>query len=1052
MQVIYAIFSFERASRIFLLLALILLPVFVSGQRPAPPEHPVTIEHDGYNRTFEIARDEIKFDGVVEHLTTAQPTTKALQEYAIKKAETRDQPAALILYEVGRPRTEQTRRILTSEVLVRLVKGADPATIAHEVHAVSVRTPDFAREYAIFLAVDALGDSLELADRLRAHRDVISADPLLARQRFKRYIPNDPLFNDQWHLRNTGQGGGTAGIDIRVTNVWAQGYFGEGIIIGIVDDGVQYSHPDLSPNYAAAYSRNWNGAPGGPFDPAPTTGGSWPDDHGTPCAGLTSARGNNNEGVSGVAPRSQFSGLRLIAGSVSDSQEAESVAYSNQHLFVKSNSWGPFDAVDNLEAPGPLTRAALSNSTVTGRSGRGTIHVWAGGNGLEQNDNSNYDGYANSIYTIAIAAVNNHGQQSWFSEPGANLVVTAPSDGGSRGIVTTSLMGQGDVLGNNNYEQTFGGTSAATPIVAGVIALMLEANPNLGWRDVQEILISTARQVDSADADWSTNEAGFTFNHKYGAGLVDANAAVTAAQGWSNLGPHLRHATNRTGLNIAIPDNNPAGIIQSFPISQNLRVEHVTVTVGIQHPYRGDLQITLTSPSGMTSTLAERRNDGNANYNQWTFMTVRNWGEDISGTWELHIADLAPADVGTLNSVRLDFFGTDTEPPASGQPPILQAIGPRSTIVNQPLSFVVTATDDADNDEITLTASNVPPWASFAPAIAATSVSQTFNGTPTTTGTWFTTFHATDKDGTASETVQISVHPFIASNLVVVMDEGFDSGLPAGWSVATNGHPSAYWRFDNPAGRTNYVGGSDPFVIADSDHAGSVDMDTSLQTPALNLRTLSVVFLEFNSDFYLYEQATGDVDISTNGLAGPWINVWRQTTDRWGTKEVLDLSAHVAGQPNVAIRFRYHNANYDWWWQIDDVKVYGYEIDSDGDGIPDAWEIYYFGDLETANATSDFSGNNFSDLHAFLAGTDPRDPNSALQFEQGRVMPDGTVRIQWQSAPDRHYRIDRSTNLYSFTTIQDNIPATPPLNTFDDETATPHPVYFYRIMLDHPNP
>ena len=829
-------------------------------------------------------------------------------------------------------------------MVAELADKADARAIATAIQASAVETPDHAPGFAIFRAQDAVGSAFDLATRLRGHPDIRSAEPELRRLRFKRYVPNDPLFFSQWHLVNTGQGGGTAGTDIRVTNVWAQGYFGEGIVIGIVDDGVQYTHPDLSPNYEAAYSRNWNGTPGGLLDPAPFPSR---DNHGTPCAGLVSARGNNELGVSGVAPLSRFSGLRLTATEVGDSDEAEAMAFSNEHLFVKSNSWGPSDEGGVMEAPGPLMRAALSNSTATGRSGRGTLYVWANGNGLNVGEDSNADGYSNSIYTIAVAALNNFGQQANYSEPGANIVVTATSDGGSRGIATTALMGQGDVPGNSNYTRTFGGTSASCPIAAGVVALMIEANPNLGWRDVQEILISTARQIDTADSDWSANSAGFTFNHKYGAGLIDAEAAVAAALAWTPLAPQSIISTHRPSLSLAIPDNDSAGVSVTFGISTNIRVEHATVTLDISHARRGQLEIFLTSPSGTESKLAAPRSDNNAHPSSWTYMTVRNWGESSAGTWTVRVADRVAGTSGTLTSARLTLFGTDATRTLAG-----------------------------------------------------------------------------------------------------VLDEPFDGGLPPGWSVTADATPGAGWRFDNPGDRDNFVGDDPPFAIADSDHAGEVNMDTSLYTPAMNLLTLSEVWLEFDSDFFVFDQATADVDVSLQGPGGPWVNVWRQTSSKETSLEVIDLSAQAAGQTNVTVRFRYHNANFDWWWQVDNVRIYGYEVDSDGDGIADAWELHYFGNLTTADATSDFSNNRFSDLHAFLANTNPTNAHSMLRLEHGAAAPGGGLEMQWQSAPHRFYRIGRSIQGSAFTTIESNVPSTPPFNTYTDPTATNTVPYIYRIELD----
>jgi subtilisin family serine protease len=151
-------------------------------------------------------------------------------------------------------------------------------------------------------------------------------------------------------------------------------------------------------------------------------------------------------------------------------------------------------------------KAALQNGATVGRGGLGSIWLWAAGNGGSVSDNSNYDGYANSIYTLAIAALNDSGARSAYSEPGANVLVCAPSNdtaAGHRGITTTTT--------NSGYTHTFGGTSSATPLAAGVVALLLESRPQLGWRDVKEILIRSATKISPTHVDWMTNGAGFWF-------------------------------------------------------------------------------------------------------------------------------------------------------------------------------------------------------------------------------------------------------------------------------------------------------------------------------------------------------------------------------------------------------------------------------------------------------------------------------------------------------------------------------------------------------------
>lgn len=785
--------SISREKFMRLKIRSVLIPLFCAVYSISPAwtfalDRPVSIEDGGYPRYFEIARDELQVTTRTGERTLhlAQPLSDrtALQTRANTLSSDPTEEVELVLYEVGVDRNEFTRRILTRDVLVRLDDRTPAPTIAATLGLTDFRTPEGGSGYVIF-TTDEPGGALDLAQRLRQQPGVLSADPILKRLRQKKSVPNDPLFSEQWHLRNTGQSGGTVGLDVRITNVWAQNMRGNGIRIGIVDDGLQHTHPDLAANYSAAYSHNWNGSPGTTHDPAPDLS---LDDHGTACAGVAAARGDNSAGVAGAAYLAQLAGLRLISGNVSDVEEAEAMAFSNGHIFVKSNSWGPDDDGQTLEAPGPLTRAALSNSVVNGRNGRGTIFVWAGGNGLDAGDNANYDGYANSIYTLSISAVTDHGHQPWYSEPGACHIVTAPSSAGSADIVTTDLMGNNGYnksgvygeLSDRNYTQTFGGTSSSTPLVAGIVALLLEANPTLGWRDVQEILIRSARQINPGDGDWRTNGAGFTFNHKFGSGLVDASAAVALAQTWTNLAAQATISSNRISLALAIPDNNMTGTSASFNIQENLRVEQVTLRLNISHTRRGDLEIFLTSPSGMESQLAEKRTDTSNHYSDWTFMSVRHWGESAQGVWTVRVADRSSGTSGTLNAALLTLYGTST-PALAHQPPVLASIGPRSGLIGQPFSFMVSATDLIDYDPITLSASNLPPWATFSTHTETGTVTQTFSGTPLVTGIWTSLFHAVDQDGFAEETVVLTVYS--PSSLYPIGNHSIGAGEPLSFPV-----------------------------------------------------------------------------------------------------------------------------------------------------------------------------------------------------------------------------------------------------------------------------
>ncbi|MGC4115202.1 MAG: proprotein convertase P-domain-containing protein [Myxococcales bacterium] len=352
--------------------------------------------------------------------------------------------------------------------------------------------------------------------------------------------------------------------------------------------------------------------------------------------------------------------------------------------------------------PAPRTAAAAS----------ARFSVWAGGNGNSNGDNSNYDGYANSVYTIAVGALTSAGAQSYYSEPGANLAVCAPSNGGSdTGITTTDLVGSNGYnytgltgnLSSRDYTNDFGGTSSACPLVAGTIALLLESKPGLGWRDVKEILMKSATKVSASDSDWVTNAGGFNFNHKFGAGMINAAAAVALAQNWTNLPAVTSQTLARTSLGLGIPDNNASGATVLFDLSANanLRVEQVTVAVNITHASRGQLAINLVSPQGTVSRLAEKHADTGDNY-AWTFMTVRNWGESSQGTWTLQVIDQASGTTGTLSSATLTVYGTSAA--ALNRRPTVTAgaIGGAELFAENALSLTGVVATDPESDPLTL--------------------------------------------------------------------------------------------------------------------------------------------------------------------------------------------------------------------------------------------------------------------------------------------------------------------------------------------------------------
>ena len=456
----------------------------------------------------------------------------------------------------------------------------------------------------------------------------------IAKHRYKRGIPSDPLYGDQWHLHLIND----THAHINIEPAWNQGFIGLGVTVAVVDDGLEYTHPDIAPNYSPETSFDFNFNDTSPFPDFSA------DRHGTAASGCACAANNSVCGV-GSAFGAKISGIRILGAAVTDSMEAGALSYKNNINDIYSNSWGPIDDGRRKEGPGRLSRASLEYSIAQGRHGKGSIYVWAAGNGKRGGDNCNYDGWANSRYTISIGAVDINGISSYYSEPCAALLAVAPSSGNTLGVVTTDLTGdRGYTSGDCTYY--FSGTSAAAPIAAGAIAVVLQANPHLTWRDVQGVLATTCSKTDPTDGDWYKNAAGLWVNHKYGFGLVDTSAAVQKALHWQLLPPVL-HTQVSVSQNLAIPETNATYLSIPLVVQTDFVVEHVDLYFNATTTRRGDLRILLTSPQNTESVLAEYHGDMNANY-AWRFGTIRAWGEHSAGTWMLKVRDEAAGNPATF--------------------------------------------------------------------------------------------------------------------------------------------------------------------------------------------------------------------------------------------------------------------------------------------------------------------------------------------------------------------------------------------------------------------
>ncbi|XP_017592026.1 neuroendocrine convertase 2 isoform X3 [Corvus hawaiiensis] len=513
--------------------------------------------------------------------------------------------------------------------------------------------------------------------RKRGYRDINDIDINM----------NDPLFTKQWYLINTGQADGTPGLDLNVAEAWELGYTGKGVTIGIMDDGsagiyphlltsmarflwkqerIDYLHPDLASNYNAKASYDFSS--NDPY-PYPRYTDDWFNSHGTRCAGEVSAAANNNICGVGVAYNSKVAGIRMLDQPfMTDIIEASSISHMPQVIDIYSASWGPTDNGKTVDGPRELTLQAMADGVNKGRGGKGSIYVWASGDGGSYDD-CNCDGYASSMWTISINSAINDGRTALYDESCSSTLASTFSNGRKRnpeaGVATTDLYG--------NCTLRHSGTSAAAPEAAGVFALALEANLHLTWRDMQHLTVLTSKRNQLHDEvhRWRRNGVGLEFNHLFGYGVLDAGAMVKMAKDWKTV-PERFHCV---GGSIQEPEKIPPTGKLVLTLTTDAcegkenfvrYLEHVQAVITVNSTRRGDLNINMTSPMGTKSILLSwrpRDDDSKVGFDKWPFMTTHTWGEDPRGTWALEIGFVgSQPQRGVLKEWTLMLHGTQSAP------------------------------------------------------------------------------------------------------------------------------------------------------------------------------------------------------------------------------------------------------------------------------------------------------------------------------------------------------------------------------------------------------
>lgn len=483
---------------------------------------------------------------------------------------------------------------------------------------------------------------------------------------------------------------------IRAPEAWAAGYTGAGVQILVNDDGVDHDHPDLDKvdvaSSCASYAHLSGGAHGthtaalalassngvcgagvaydatlascnifdsfmpGNAEDGYLTAGLDRNDISSNSWGIDACdRGFYPATASDAAcpfdanapfsPCGQDACNATVAwahGRLHWKCEVAVVAYCSDHLAFERDR----DACLGLDSlfvrcgMNQLSAAAaagLKEGTASGRGGKGMVYVFSSGNEYTNGDDVNFEGFLNSRYTISVGALGRDLLHASYSTSGAALFLSAP--GGDldhlRNMVTAFPLAAG--VAGDCGDATIG-TSFSCPLVSGAIAVMLEANPNLTWRDVQGVLAASAAAVGVGDGGWRTNAAGVRHHDDYGFGMLDVAAAAETAATWVNWRSETASAVT-TIVGLPIPDGGAAVPSSAAVPAADLIVEHVVVLLTIAHPYKGDVRVELER-NGVVSLLARERMEDGKRLESWKFTTVKHWGEVAdAGAFTLTVRD-----------------------------------------------------------------------------------------------------------------------------------------------------------------------------------------------------------------------------------------------------------------------------------------------------------------------------------------------------------------------------------------------------------------------------
>lgn len=548
--------------------------------------------------------------------------------------------------------------------------------------------------YVVRVGKTATENPIKLANRLAVSPHVLVAEPDVIIQTQTLYRPTDPLYAEQWYLQHDGGAELAANSHIEVEAAWELTRGNRSVVVAIIDDGFDLNHPDFQGlgKIVAPYDFYAQDFLPLPEQPA--------ENHGTAVAGVAIAE-ENGQGIVGVAPGCALMPIRST-GYIDDDSIERMFGWAMTHgADVISCSWG----VSAVYFPLSLRqRLAIHRAATEGRNGKGCVILFAAGNANRPVSGAiNETGWSKSVIkgetqwlngfavhpdVMAVSAITSLNRKAAYSNWGKQISVAAPSNNAPPGTylttegavltgppVTIPLLGRGilttDRLAELGYAagdftDTFGGTSSACPVVAGVAALVLSANPELTAAQVKTLIEQTAEKIVDPNPDPQLNLRKGTYSNQghsewFGYGRVQAQRAVQEAlRRLPDLGQAVSQIQRRDDAIALIPDADPAGLKRAIIITEPQEIRSIQITLAVEHSFLGDLEIYLLPPQH-PAILLQGRTLGRQTRLQTTYSlaTTPNLspllGKPANGRWQLWLIDRVPENTGQLQFWQIDL-------------------------------------------------------------------------------------------------------------------------------------------------------------------------------------------------------------------------------------------------------------------------------------------------------------------------------------------------------------------------------------------------------------